>query len=44
MKEFKLKIFTNCNFVDFAMKKVYLELKFVLNKNQSGWSTTSHKG
>ena len=23
---------------------VHLELKFLLNKNQSGWLTTSHKG
>ena len=42
MKEFKWKIFTNCNFADFAMKTVYLTFKFALNKNVSGRSTTSH--
>ena len=35
----KWKIFTNRNF---AMKTVYFAFKFVLNKNQSDWSMTSH--
>ena len=40
IKEFKWKVFTNNNFVDFAMKTVNFALKSVLNKKQSGWSTT----
>ena len=40
MKEFKWKIFTNRNFVNFSVKTVYLGLKFVLNKNESYCSTT----
>ena len=32
----------NPNFTNFAMKTAYLILKFVLDKNQSGWSMTSH--
>ena len=35
----KWKIFTYCDFID---NIVYLKFKFVLNKNQSGWWTTSH--
>ena len=37
MKEFKWKIFRNCNFADKLMKTVYLAFQFVLNKNQFGW-------
>ena len=42
MKEFKWKIFTiTISPVD-NENIVYLAFKFVLDKNQSGWSTTSH--
>ena len=42
IKQCKWKIFTIRNFADLAMKTVYLVFKYVLNKNQSGWSTTFH--
>ena len=43
MKEFKWKIFTNCNFFNFANENIVcLAFKLVLNKNQSVRLTTSH--
>ena len=43
MKEFKWEIFYESHFHRFRHENiVYLAFKFVVNKNRSGWLTTSH--